>query len=309
MNIVWLESESISVPLPRPEVPHRWVEYPYTAPNEVIERVVDADILIVNKVKVTEEVLQAAPKLKMVQLTATGKDNVDAKACESRGIVVRNVVNYGPQAVAEHAFACLLQLVRRVPEWQALVAEGEWSKSKFFCLHNLPMRSLNEMTLGILGKGAIGEKLAEYAKAFGMKVLYLDRPDATSVRPGYVPFNEGLEMIDALSLHCPLNENTQGLISDKVLSAMKQGSVLINTARGGLVNFAAVKQALESGHLHGAALDVLEVEPPPSDHPMLVWQHPRLIITPHVAWGTKQAQSNLAKIAIEQVEEFIKSTT
>lgn len=309
MKIVWLESDSLSVPLPRPTVNHDWAEYPFTSADEVLARVSDAEILVVNKVKVTSDVIDAAPKLKMVQLTATGKDNVDIAACEAKGILVRNVVNYGPQAVAEHAFACLLQLVRRVPEWQGLVADGAWSRSRFFCLHDLPMRSLNEMTLGILGKGAIGEKLASYAAAFGMRVLYLDRPGQSQVREGYVGFEEGLANIDVLSLHCPLNESTKGLVSDSVLNQMKPGSILINTARGGLVQFEALKHALESGQLFGAALDVLDVEPPPKDHLMVQWTHPRLIVTPHVAWGTKQAQSNLGQIAMAQVEEFIKSNT
>lgn len=305
MNIVWLERDSMSVPLPRPEFSHVWTEYPHTAPQHVNERIAQAHILIVNKVKIGPAQLDAAPQLKLIALTATGKDNIDLAACEARGIAVRNVVNYGPQAVAEHAFACLLQLVRRVPEWQAEVHNGAWSQSRFFCLHTYPMRSLNEMTLGILGSGAIGSTLAGYAKAFGMRVLSIERRGAEMVRPGYVSFEEGFAQSDAISLHCPLTPESRGLISAEVLALMKPGSILINTARGALVQFDALRAAIESGRLLGAALDVLEVEPPPADHPMVVWQHPRCIVTPHISWSTTQSQTNLARLVLQNIHNFV----
>lgn len=305
MKIVWLESESLSVPLPRPEFPNSWVEYGFTNQTEVKARIADAQVLIINKVRIGAEELDAAPYLKLIQIVATGTDNVDKQACAERGVVVSNVVNYGPEAVAEHAFACLLQLVRRVPEWQALVHDGTWSKSRFFCLHDLPMSTLSQMTLGILGNGAIGQKLADFARAFGMHVLHLERMGATSVREGYISFEEGLKRSDVLSLHCPLNDQTRGLINSKVIQMMKPGAVLLNTARGALVNFEDLKQAIESGHLLGAALDVLEQEPPPPEHLMVRWQHPRCIITPHIAWATEASQTNLARLAVKQIDRFL----
>jgi glycerate dehydrogenase len=305
MNIVWLEADSLIVPLPRPSFPHQWTEFPYTTATDTASRIANADIVILNKVKLGEEELAHAPKLKLVAITATGMDNVDVKACQARGVTVKNVVNYGPQSVAEHAFACLLQLVRRVPEWQAKVHDGSWSESRFFCMHTYPMRSLNEMTLGILGSGAIGQTLAGYGRGFGMKVLQIERRGAATVRDGYVGFEEGFATCDAISLHCPLNDDTRGLISDEVLGMMKPGSILINTARGALVQFDALKRALESGQLHGAALDVLEKEPPPKDHPMIQWQHPRCIVTPHIAWGTHQSQSNMARLVLKNLENFV----
>lgn len=307
MKIVWLESESLSVALPRPSVAHDWIEYPYTDRSDVAARIKDAEILVVNKVKIGQEQLDLAPNLKAIALTATGTDNIDLAACAARSVQVKNVVNYGPQAVAEHAFACLLQLVRRVPEWQTLVHDGSWSQSKFFCLHDLPMRSLNELTLAILGQGAIGQKLAQYARSFDMTVLFLERQNAEFVRPGYVAFHEGLAAADVLSLHCPLNQETREMINQNLLNQMKKGAILLNTARGGLVNFQDLKQALESEHLYGAALDVLDVEPPPENHLMLQWRHPRLIITPHVAWGTRQAQTVVAQMTLENLESFLKS--
>ena len=249
--------------------------------------------------------LDAAPKLKMIQLVATGTDNVDKAACSERGIKVSNVVNYGPESVAEHAMACILQLTRRVPEWETLVHDGSWSASRFFCLHTLPMRGLHTQTLGVLGSGAIGGKLIEFAKAFGMTILHIERQGVEKPREGYVTFEHGLAHSDVLSLHCPLNEQTKGLIGPDTIPKMKKGAILINTARGGLVQFDALKQAIESGHLGGAALDVLEVEPPPRDHLMVQWQHPRCIITPHVAWGTESSQANAGRLAIKHVDEFI----
>lgn len=305
MHIVWLESESLSVPLPRPDVPHRWTEYPFTPPELVNERIADADVVILNKVKIGPANLEAAQSLKMVQLTATGMDNVDSVACKARGVLVSNVVNYGPESVAEHAMAALLQLVRRIPEWQELVHNGQWSASRFFCLHTLPMRSLCDMTLGVLGNGAIGNKFAGFAQAFGMRTLQIERPGAPTVRAGYVGFEDALKQCDVISLHCPLNDQTRGMMNDATFAAMKPGALLINTARGALVQFDALRRALESGHLGGAALDVLEVEPPPLSHPMIAWRHPRLIITPHVSWGTVRSQSNVARLAVGHVAKFI----
>jgi glycerate dehydrogenase len=307
MKIVWLESESLSVDLPKPESTHKWVQYPFTNEQDLASRIADAEILVINKVKIGLPQLELAPELKAIAVTATGTDNVDLQACAARSIKVKNVLNYGPQAVAEHAFACLLQLVRRVPEWQALVQDGAWSRSRFFCLHDLPMRSLNEMTLAILGKGAIGQKLAQYAKTFDMNVLFLERYGARQGRNGYVSLEEGLVAADVLSLHCPLNDDTRGMVNDSLLSRMKKGSILLNTARGGLVDFECLRKAMQSEHLYGAALDVLDMEPPPHDHPMLQWHHPRLIITPHVAWGTEQAQKTVARMTSENIESFLKS--
>jgi glycerate dehydrogenase len=305
MNIVWLESETVRMPLPRPQCPHEWTEYPFTPADELHSRIAKADVLIINKVKIGQAELDAAPNLKMIQLVATGTDNVDKAACQARGVKVSNVVNYGPEAVAEHAMACILQLTRRVPEWQALVHDGSWSNSRFFCLHDLPMRGLNQQVLGILGSGAIGSKLAEFAMAFGMNVLHIERQGVHDPRTGYVTFEQGLARSDVLSLHCPLNEQTKGLIGTETISKMKPGAILVNTARGGLVQFDALKAAIEGGHLGGAALDVLDVEPPPKDHLMVQWRHPRCLITPHVAWGTENSQANVGRLAIKHVDEFL----
>lgn len=308
MNIVWLESETVRTPIPRPECAHNWIEYPHTTASVLHERIKNAEIVIVNKVKIGPAELDAAPQLKMIQLVATGTDNIDKPACEARGVKVSNVINYGPESVAEHAMACILQLTRRVPEWQGLVHDGSWSASRFFCLHTLPMRGLHTQTLGVLGSGAIGGQLIEFAKAFGMGIVRIERQGVMPAREGYVSFEYGLANSDVLSLHCPLNDETRGLIGPETLLKMKKGAILINTARGGLVQFDALKEAIEIGHLGGAALDVLDVEPPPRDHLMVQWRHPRCIITPHVAWGTESSQANVGRLAIEQVERFIASS-
>jgi glycerate dehydrogenase len=302
--IVWTETESIGVPMARPCFPHTWVEFPYTAAEHVKERIERADILIVNKVRIGVEQLNAAPKLKMIAITATGTDNVDIAACTQRGIVVRNVVNYGADSVAEHVLACILTLTRRLNEWQARVHDGTWSASRFFCLHTYPMRPLSEQTLVIVGSGSIGSATARMASAFGTKVIYAERAGASVLRPGFVPFARALEQADIVSLHCPLNEQTRGVFNRELFSSMKPGVVIVNTARGGLINLADLYEALETGQVGAAALDVLDVEPPAVDHLMVKARHPRLLITPHIAWATVVAQTNLVNMVKSNIERY-----
>lgn len=304
-RIVWLEKDSFSIALPRPHTPHVWVEHDYTPPELVTERMADADVLVVNKCRIGPAQLDAAPSVRMIAITATGTDNVDLKACEARDIVVRNVVNYGAHAVAEHAMAALLSLTRYTREWGELAHDGSWSGSRFFCLHNHQMSSLSSRTLGIVGSGSIGQQLALFAQAFGMAVVRLERPGAEVVRPGYLGFEDGLQRTDVLSLHCPLNAVTKGMLNARTLGLLKPGAIVINTARGGLVLFEDLLAALESGRLGGAAIDVLDVEPPPADHIMVRTRHPRLLLTPHVAWATVEAQTTLATRVRDNIDVFL----
>ncbi len=308
-QIVWLERDSFSIALPRPRSPHVWTEYDYTPPEKINERMAPANVLIVNKCKIGPPQLDAAPGLKMIAITATGTDNVDLKACEARGIPVRNVVNYGAHAVAEHAMACLLTLTRHTRDWSDAAHDGRWSASRFFCLHDYSMISLSSRTLGIVGSGSIGQQLALFAQAFGMTVIRLERPGATSVRPGYVAFEQGLARVDVLSLHCPLNSQTRGMINAERIATLKPGAIIINTARGALIQFEDLLAGLESGHLGGAAIDVLDVEPPPADHVMVRARHPRLLLTPHVAWATVEAQTTLATRVREAIDGFLSNRT
>lgn len=308
-QIVWLERDSFSIALPRPRTPHVWTEYDYTPPELVNDRMAPAEVLIVNKCRIGPAQLDAAPGLRMIAITATGTDNVDLKACEARGIPVRNVVNYGAHAVAEHVMACLLTLTRHTREWSDAAHDGRWSASRFFCLHDYSMSSLSTRTLGIVGSGAIGQQLALFAQAFGMSVIRLERPGASAVRPGYVAFEQGLSRVDVLSLHCPLNPQTRGMINAQRLALLKPGAIIINTARGALIDFPDLLAALQSGHLGGAAIDVLDVEPPPADHLMVKAAHPRLLLTPHVAWATVEAQTTLATRVREAIDGFLSNRT
>ena len=303
-RIVFLEKDSLGVPFERPSIPHVWEEYPYTDAADLVLRLQGADVAVINKVKMTASVLAQLPALKLIVLCATGMDNVDLAACEQRGITVKNAVNYGPESVAEHVMACLLTLSRHLYDWQARVHDGSWSSSRFFCLHTYPMQPLSEQTLVILGSGAIGSATARFARAFGMRVLNAERPAASNVREGYVAFDEAIAQADAISLHCPLNESTKGMFNETLFKRMKPGAILINTARGALVHFSDALAALESGRLGGLALDVLDVEPPPADHLMVTARHPRLFVTPHIAWATIAAQTNLVRIVKNNIERF-----
>ena len=303
-QIVFLEQDSLGVPFVRPNTPHTWQAFAYSPADLVVERLQHADVAIINKVKMTADVLAQLPSLKLIAICATGTDNVDLAYCAQNNITVKNAVNYGPESVAEHVMACMLSLSRHLNDWQARVLDGSWSASRFFCLHTYPMRPLSAQTLAIVGSGAIGQATARFAKAFGMTVLHAERPDAQATRPGYTAFGEALAQADVVSLHCPLNDLTRGLFNTKTFGLMKPGAVLINTARGALVNFSDVLSALDSGHLGGAALDVLEVEPPPANHLMVTARHPRLLVTPHIAWATQEAQQNLVNIVKNNIDSF-----
>ncbi|MCE2680579.1 MAG: D-2-hydroxyacid dehydrogenase [Burkholderiales bacterium] len=304
-HVVWLEKDSFRVEIPRPAAAHVWTEYNHTPPETLLQRIAPANVLIVNKCRIGPAELDTCPHLEMIAITATGTDNVDLNACEARGITVKNVVNYGAHAVAEHVMASLLTLTRHIREWSDLAHDGSWSESRFFCLHTHAMRSLSSQTLGILGSGAIGQQLALFAQAFGMSVIRLERQGARQVRPGYVPFEQGLKTVDALSLHCPLNPETRGLINRKTLALMKPDAIVLNTARGGLIVFEDLLEALEAGRLGGAAIDVLDVEPPPKHHTMVRASHPRLLLTPHVAWATVEAQTTLAGRVKQNIDAFL----
>ncbi len=303
-HVVFLEKDSLGVPFPALSIPHEWSQFDYTMPEQVVPRLLNADIAVINKVKLLAEQLQQLPRLRLIVLCATGMDNVDQAYCKAHGIEVRNAVNYGPESVAEHVMACMLSLTRHLNDWQARVHDGSWSASRFFCLHTYPMRPLSAQTLAVIGSGAIGSATAGFAAAFGMKVLQTERPGVTTVRPGYVAFEQAMAQADVVTLHCPLNDTTRGLFNANTFAMMKKGAILINTARGALVNFPDLLAALESGQLGGAALDVLEVEPPPADHLMVRARHPRLLVTPHIAWATIEAQMSLVNIVKNNIETF-----
>lgn len=310
-RIVYLERESIVANVRRPAFEHTWVEYPKTAPGEVVERLQGATIAIVNKAPLPAFAVDALPALKMVAVAATGTNIVDLEACRRRGIVVSNIRGYAAQTIPEHVFALLLALSRNLFAWRETVAAGRWQQAEQFCLFDHPIRDLHGATLGVVGSGSLGSGVVRLGEAFGMRVLRAEQRDATVVRPGYTPFAEVLAEADAISLHCPLTESTRHLIGVAELRAMKRSALLINTARGGIVDEAALIQALREGWIAGAGFDVITAEPPPAGHPMVdpaLLALPNFILTPHVAWSSRPAMQALADQLIDNIEAFVAGT-
>ena len=263
-----------------------------TPPELIIERLQGAQVAISNKVLLDASTLAACPDLKLILIAATGSNNVDLAAARAQGIAVCNCQGYGTPAVAQHTLMLLLALATRLPDYQQAVAAGRWQQARQFCLLDYPIMELHGKTLGLLGHGELGSAVGRLAEAFGMRVLLGQLPGRPA-RSDRLPLDELLPHVDALSLHCPLNEHTRDLIGAAQLQAMKANALLVNTARGGLVNEQALADALRSGHLGGAACDVLSSEPPQADNPLLAGDIPRLIITPHCAWGSREARQRI----------------
>ncbi|MGE5490958.1 MAG: D-2-hydroxyacid dehydrogenase [Actinomycetota bacterium] len=310
-RIVYLERDSVIADVRRPAFPHDWVEYPSTLQAEVEERLQGATIAIVNKVRLPGDLISRLPDLKMVAVAATGTNNVDLDACRARGIVVSNIQGYAKHTVPEHALALLLSLSRNLFAYRQSVQEGRWQRSDQFCFFDHPIRDLHGSTLGVVGSGSLGEGVVRLAEAFGMRILRAEHKGAATVRPGYTAFDTVLKEADAISLHCPLTPDTTGLIGEAELTAMKPTAFLINTARGGLVDEAALVRALKEGWIGGAGFDVITAEPPPDGHPMVdpeLLALPNFLLTPHVAWASRPAMQTLADQLIDNIEAFAAGT-
>jgi glycerate dehydrogenase len=305
-RIVFLEKDSVRATVRRPTFPHAWTEYAQTAPEELYERVKDATVVIVNKAVLKGELLARLPRLRLIAEAATGTDNIDLAWCREHKLPVSNIRGYAAQTVPEHVFMLLLALRRQLPAYRVDVAAGAWQRASTFCYFAHPIRDLTGSTLGLLGRGSLGRGVARLAEAFGLRVLWGERKGAAAVRPGYVSFETLLAEADAISLHCPLTEQTRGMIGSPELRVMKRDALLINTARGGLVDEAALVQALREGWIAGAGFDVLSKEPPREGNPLLECQLPNLIVTPHVAWASGQAMQVLADQLIDNIEAFVR---
>ena len=281
-----------------------WRWYHATSENELPERIADVDVIVTNKVVIDRRAMESAPALKLICLTATGYNNIDIDAAAERGIPVINVAGYATAAVSQHVLALMLAFATHWHDYDAAVASGAWQRAEFFCMHDYPIEELDGATLGIVGYGELGAAVARLAEAFGMQVAIAERPGAEHVRDGRLPFEEVLAASDFISLHCPLTERTRGLIDEAALARMKNTAVIINTARGGIIDSRALIDALDNGVIAGAAIDVLDHEPPRDGHPLLTHKPANLIITPHTAWASRAARQRAIDGVADNIAAF-----
>jgi glycerate dehydrogenase len=307
-HIVFLERDSLEAQVRRPGFAHSWEEHGKLAAEEVVPRLKSATIAIVNKTALRAEAIARLPALKLIAVAATGTDNIDVAACRQRDIVVSNIRDYAVHTVPEHTFALILALRRNLIAYRQDVARGLWQKSERFCLSSHPIRDLYGATLGIFGEGSLGQGVASLARAFGMRVLFADHPPPKVAGVEFTPADQVLREADVVSLHLPATPQTLNMIGRQELEKMKPGALLINTARGGLVDEQALADALRKGTIAGAGFDVLSTEPPAQGNPLLAIDLPNFILTPHVAWASREAMQSLSDQLIDNVEAFARGS-
>jgi len=306
-KIVFLDRDTMgpSVEIVRPSFEHEWIEYGKSAPDEVAGRIAEADLVITNKAPIRAEQLAQAKQLKMISIAATGFDVIDVPACSEHGVVVSNVRGYAENTVPEHAFSLILALRRGIVGYREDVINGEWEKSGQFCFFNHPIADLAGSRLGIIGEGVIGQNVARIARGFNMDVVFAAHKGVSGLGPLYTPWDEVIETSDVITLHSPLMPATRNMISTDELKRMKSTAILINTSRGGLVDEAALADAIENGTIAGAGFDVLTKEPPAPDNPLLrVLKRSNFILTPHTAWASDEAQAEVWRQVIYHLEKF-----
>ncbi len=278
--------------------------HPCSEQSQVLSRVRDAEVILTNKIRIDQTVIAAAPRLKLICLAATGHNNVDLAAATAAGVAVCNIRDYCTAAVAQHVFALILALNQHLGEYGDALAAGAWRDSPQFCLLDWPIQELAGQTLGIVGYGVLGRAVARLAEAFDMRVLLARQPGIDDTRAGRLPLAELLKQVDVLSLHCPLNAATHHLIDAQALALMKPNAILINTARGAVVDAQALAHALQQARIGGAGIDVLAQEPPVDGDPLLNFRSPRLILTPHIAWASVQARQRAVDAMAANIRAF-----
>ena len=307
-RIVFLDRATIApqIRVRPPSFAHELIEHAETHADQVVERLAGASIAITNKVPITDAALAQLPALKLVAVAATGTDCVDKAGCAARGVAVSNIRGYAVNTVPEHTFALILALRRNVVAYRESVLAGRWQESGQFCYFDHPIRDLRGARLGIIGEGVLGQRVAEIARAFGMEPLFAAHKGSSGLGPLYTPRQEVLETSDVITLHSPLTKQTRGMIAMPEFEAMKRRPVIVHTARGGLVDEAAVVRALDIGLIAGAGFDVVDGEPPRPDNPLMrVAARHNVILTPHVAWASDEAQQALADQLVGNIESFI----
>jgi glycerate dehydrogenase len=288
------------------EMPFKWALHDSTTAGQTADRISDAEVILTNKVVIDRQLLSDNPQIKYIVILATGTNNVDLEAASELGVPVSNIVGYSTESVAQHTFATILSLKRKLTEYRISVNTGEWSASPFFCLPIHPIQDLSGQTLGIIGYGSIGKRVHKIADAFGMNVLISESlvpgssnsEDRTSLKTLY-------KQSDVISLHCPLSEYSKNLIGKKEFSMMKPSAILLNMARGGIVIENDLFDALKTGQIAGSATDVMTEEPPSEDHILLKEELSNLLITPHVAWASQQARQNLVNQLGDLLRAFL----
>lgn len=305
-RIVFVERNTFNIEFPRPSFAHEWIEFGETTRDQIIERLSGASIVICNKLQLRREVLSQLRDLKLIAVAATGVDNIDLESCREQGIAVCNTRGYATTSVPEHVLMLMLALRRSLVPYHTEVRLGAWQQARQFCLLDQPINDLRGATLGIVGYGKIGKSVERLAVALGMNVLVAEHKGVETVRAGRTSFSDVLKTSDVISLHCPLNKETKDLIGTPELRMMKPGSILINTARGGLLNDEALLEALKQGHLGGAGIDVLRNEPPREGNLLVETDYPNLLVTPHNAWASRQAMEALSKQLIANLEAFVR---
>lgn len=307
-RIVFLDRETIApqVRLRRPQFAHELVEHANTRPQDVVPRLAGATIAIVNKVQLSAETLRQLPQLRLIALAATGTDCVDKAHCQAQGIAVSNIRGYAVNTVPEHTFALILALRRNVIAYRDSVLAGRWQQSGQFCYFDHPIHDLAGARLGIIGEGVLGQRVAEISRAFGMQPLFAAHKGVSGLGPLYTPWQEVLETSDIITLHSPLTPATRNMIAMPEFRAMKRRPLVINTARGGLVDEGDLVAALDAGLISGAGFDVAVSEPPPADSPLMrAAKRHNVILTPHIAWASDEAQQTLADQLLDNIDNFV----
>ncbi|HIO91919.1 MAG TPA: D-2-hydroxyacid dehydrogenase [Leucothrix mucor] len=285
-----------------------WERHPSTTKEQRFERLEQATIAIANKVVFDQALLEKLPKLKIILLTATGMDNVDREYCQQHGIVTKSVTDYCTSTVSQHVFSLILALSTKLIDYQAFTKSGEWSNGKIFSSLRYPIQELAGKTLGLIGYGSLAKGVEKLALAFDMKILISQRVGTTNNNDNRLPLNELLKQVDVLSIHCPLTPETKHLISTAELQQMKPTALLINTSRGAVIDNLALANALCKQEIAGAGIDVLDQEPPPSDHPLLADDIPNLLITPHIAWAAVEARQRVIDKVAENLEGWLSNS-
>jgi glycerate dehydrogenase len=308
LRVVFLDRASIVAEVRRPRAAHDYLEYPRSEEQQVVERLREATVAITNKVPLRAAALRELPRLRMIAVAATGYDVIDVGYCREHGVAVANIRDYAVHTVPEHAFALILALRRNLLAYRADVERGLWNRSAEFCLLDHPILDLHGSQLGIIGEGALGRAMGAIGTAFGMRAVFLDHPQRVGEDLEYHPLPRLLAESDVLTLHCPLLPATRNIIGEAQLRAMKRSAILINTARGGLVDEQALVRALQERWIAGAGFDVLSVEPPRTGNPLLELRLPNLIVTPHIAWASRGAMQLLADQLIDNIDAWAAGT-